>query len=116
MALHDAGSEHAVLGALEEALAPYGRDDFLRARLHGTVAPGTRVDRELIADRFAGALGAIELIDDTECADYAALAHEPNVRGRAVADLMALAADGNADACAALRYTVAAFSAGNLAP
>ena len=29
---------------------------------------------------------------------------------------MALAADGNADARAALRYTVAAFSAGNLAP
>ncbi|HWT04486.1 MAG TPA: hypothetical protein VN224_01910, partial [Xanthomonadales bacterium] len=116
VALHDAASEHAVLGALEEALAPFGRDDFLRARLHGTIAPGTRVDRELIADRFAGALGAIELIDETACADYAALAHEPNVRGRAVADLTALAEQGHPDARAALRYTVAAFSAGNLAP
>lgn len=116
VALDDAASEHAVLGALEEALAPYGRDDFLRVRLHGTTAPGTRIDRDLIADRFAAALGAIELLDETACADYAAIAHEPNVRGRAVADLLALAESGHPDARAALRYTVAAFAAGNLAP
>ncbi len=65
VALDDAASEHAVLAALEAALAPYGRDDFLRVRLHGTIAPGTRIDRDLIADRFGGALGAIELIDET---------------------------------------------------
>jgi DNA repair exonuclease SbcCD nuclease subunit len=116
VALHDASSEHAVLGVLEDALAPFGRDDFLRVRLNGTVAQGTRIDRELIADRFAGALGAIELIDETASADYAAIAHEPNVRGRAVADLLALAESGHADARAALRYTVAAFSDGSLAP
>lgn len=114
--LDDAASEHYVLAALEEALAPFGRDDFLRVRLHGTIAPGTRIDRDLIADRFGAAVGAIEIADDTVTADYAAIAHEPNVRGRAVADLIALAEAGHPDARAALRYTVAAFAGTDLRP
>ncbi len=114
--LADAASEHAVLAAVESALEPYGRTDYLRLRLHGTVAPSTRVDRELIADRCGAALGALELNDETVAADYAALAREPNVRGRALADLLALAAEGHADARAALRYAVAAFDGAEVAP
>jgi DNA repair exonuclease SbcCD nuclease subunit len=114
--LADAASEHFVLGALEAALAPYGRDDFLRVRLVGTIAPGTRVDRDLIADRFGSAVGAIEIADDTIAADYAGIAREPNVRGRAVADLLALADAGDADARAALRLTVEAFAGSELRP
>lgn len=116
LALADAASEHAVLAAVEAALAAYGRDDYLRLRLRGTVAPSTRVDRELILDRCGGALGALEVIDESVAADYAALAREPNVRGRAVADLLALAAEGHADARAALRYVAAAFEGAEIAP
>jgi len=116
VALADAASEHFVLAALEEALTPYGRDDFLRVRLNGTIAPGTRVDRDLIADRFGSFVGALEVSDETVAADYAAIAREPNVRGRAVADLLALAESGDADARAALRYTVAAFAGTELRP
>jgi exonuclease SbcD len=113
--LDDAASEHAVLAALERALAAYGRDDYVRLRLRGTVAPGTRVDRDLVADRFGSGLGAIEVVDETVAADYAAIAREPNVRGRAVADLLARAGAGDADARAAVRYAVAAF-AGEVRP
>ncbi|HEY0394080.1 MAG TPA: metallophosphoesterase [Candidatus Elarobacter sp.] len=116
VALDDAASEHFVLAALEHALTPHGRDDFLRVRLHGTIAPGTRVDRDLIADRFGGFVGALELVDETVAADYAAIAREPNVRGRAVADLLALADAGDADARAALRYAVGAFAGTELRP
>jgi len=116
VSLDDAASEHAVLAALERALQEFGRDDFLRVRLHGTTAPGTRVDRDLIADRFGVGLGALDLHDATVAADYAAIAHEPNVRGRAVADLLELAANGDEDARTALRYTVAAFAGGELKP
>jgi hypothetical protein len=64
----------------------------------------------LISDRFSGAVGAIDIADDTVAADYAAIAHEPTVRGRAVADLLALAEGGDPDARAALRCAVAAFA------
>ncbi|MEA2687712.1 MAG: repair protein SbcD/Mre11, partial [Candidatus Eremiobacteraeota bacterium] len=114
--LDDAASEHFVLAALEMALAPYRRDDFLRVRLQGTIAPGTRIDRDLIADRFGSTVGALELTDETVAADYAAIAREPNVRGRAVADLLALAESGDPDARAALRYAVAAFAGAELRP
>ena len=116
VSLDDAASEHAVLAALETALTPYDRDDFLRLRLQGTVAPGTRIDRDLIADRFGGSLGALELTDATVSADYAAIAREPNVRGRAVADLLQKADAGDEDARAALRYAVAAFADSELRP
>ncbi len=116
VSLEDAASEHAVLTTLERALQAYSRDDFLRVRLLGTTAPGTRVDCDLIADRFGSGLGALELHDITVAADYAAIAHEPNVRGRAVADLLELAAHGDEDARAALRYTVAAFAGSDVKP
>ena len=110
------GPSHAVLAALERALSPYGRDDYLRLRLQGTIARGTRIDRDLIADRFGDGLGALDVLDTTIAADYAAIAHEPNVRGRAVADLLKLAEAGNDDARAALRYAVAAFDGADPAP
>jgi DNA repair protein SbcD/Mre11 len=116
VALDDAASEHAVLAALEVALTPYGRDDFLRVRLHGAISPGTRIDRDLIADRFGGLVGALELADETVGADYAALAREPNVRGRAVRDLLDAVNAGDPDARAALRYAVAAFAGTELRP
>ena len=78
-------------------------------RLQGTIASGTRVDCDLIADRFGDALGALDVHDATIAADYAALAREPNVRGRAIEDLLKLAGDGDDDARAALRAVVAAF-------
>jgi DNA repair exonuclease SbcCD nuclease subunit len=114
--LADADSEPAVLGAVERALEPYGRDDYLRVRLHGTVAPQTRVDRALIGDRYGDAVGALEVIDETVSADYAALAREPNVRGRAIADLLAMADAGKPGASAALRAVVAAFAGAEPAP
>ncbi len=116
VALADAPSEHAILAALERALEPFGRDDYVRVRLTGTIAPGTRIDRELLADRHASDLGAIDVLDETLAADYAALAREPNVRGRAIDDLLRLAAEGNPDAQAALRYAAAAFEGAEVAP
>lgn len=116
VALADAASEHAVLAALEAALEAYGRDDFVRLRLHGTIAPGTRIDRELIGERFGDGLGALAVVDDTVAADYAALAREPTVRGRAIAELLALAQGGDDDARAALRYAFAAFDGSEPAP
>lgn len=114
--LEDAPSEHFILAALDAALVPFGRDDYLRVRLTGTIAPATRVDRELIAERFDGVLGAIEIVDDTVGADYAALAREPNVRGRAIADLLSRADAGEETARAALRYAVAAFAGTEIRP
>jgi DNA repair exonuclease SbcCD nuclease subunit len=116
LALDDAASEHAVLDALEAALTPYGRDDYLRVRLGGTVAPGTRIDVELLADRCGAALGALELRDETVTGDYAAIAREPTVRGRAIAELLARADAGDDDARAALRYAAAAFEGAEIAP
>ncbi|HEY4439162.1 MAG TPA: metallophosphoesterase [Candidatus Elarobacter sp.] len=107
--LADAASENAILAALERALGDYGRDDYLRVRLHGTVAPGTRVDADLIADRFGDLVGALDVEDRTIAADYAALAREPNVRGRAIDDLLQRAQSGDDDARAALRMVVSAF-------
>jgi DNA repair exonuclease SbcCD nuclease subunit len=114
--LADAASEHAVLATIETALQPFGREDYVRLRLEGTTARGTRVDRDLIADRFGDALGALDVSDATIAADYAALAHEPNVRGRAIDDLLKLADAGDDDARAALRYVVAAFDGTEPAP
>ncbi len=105
-----------MLAAVERTLEPYGRDDFVRLRIAGTVAPDTRVDRDLIADRFGAALGALDVADETVAANYAAIAHEPNVRGRAIADLLALADGGDRDARAALRLAVGAFAGGDLRP
>jgi DNA repair exonuclease SbcCD nuclease subunit len=113
IALDGAGDESALLAACAQALAPYGRGDFVRATLHGTVARGTRIDRALIADRCGAELGGLELIDRTAVADYAALARESNVRGRVVAELLAR---GDDDARRALALVVGAFDGAELRP
>lgn len=118
--LGGASSEHALLERATSALEGCGRDDYVRLRLTGTVLPGTRVDAELLRERFGGGLGALEIADESVVADYAGLALEPTVRGRVVADLLTLAegADGAraADAERALRYAVAAFEGTPLVP
>ena len=75
----------------------------MRATLRGTVQPGTRIDRALLVERCGEHLGALELEDRTVVADYAAIAREPTVRGRAVAELLERAAGGDDDAQRALR-------------
>jgi len=114
--LDGATSEFAVGALVDAALAPFGAMDYVRAHLHGTIERGTRVDRELLFDRAAAGLGALELFDHTVAADYAALGREPNVRGHAIADLLARATDGDADAQRALAFVVAAFEGTVIAP
>ncbi len=114
--LDDAPDEAAVIAACERALAAYGKNDYVRATLRGTVQHGTRVDRALLTERCAAQLGALELIDRTVIADYATIAHESNVRGRAVAELLAQAESGDEDARRALALVVAAFDGAEIAP
>jgi len=114
--LGDADSEPAVIAAVERALTDCGRDDYVRLRLSGTVKAGTRIDTELLAERCGALLGALDVIDNTVTADYAALAREPNVRGRVVTDLLAQADAGDEEARFALRYAVAAFEGAEPAP
>jgi DNA repair exonuclease SbcCD nuclease subunit len=110
--LDGATSEHAALGALESALAPYGANDYVRLRLTGSVAPGTRVDVDLMTERFAGALGSLAISDATTAHDYAAIAREPTVRGHVVSDLL----EGGEESAMALRYALAAFDGSEIAP
>jgi exonuclease SbcD len=112
----DAGDEGAVIAACERALASFGKNDYVRATLRGTVQQGTRVDRALLIERTGGGLGALDLIDHSVTADYAAIAHESNVRGRAVAELLAAADNGDEDARRALALVVAAFDGAEIAP
>ena len=114
--LADASSEQTVIAAVELSLAGCGRDDYVRLRLTGTIAAGTRVDAEMLADRCGAQLGALDLSDGTIAADYAAIAREPNVRGRVVADLLARADAGDDDARCALRFAVTAFEGAEPAP
>jgi DNA repair exonuclease SbcCD nuclease subunit len=106
VALDGAGDEGAVIWHLERALDGTGAADYVRATLHGAVEPGTRVDPAMLAERCGAGLGALELIDKTVAADYAAIAREANVRGRAVAEL--LAAD-DPDAARAIAFITSAF-------
>ncbi len=106
VALDGASDEGAVIARLERALDGFTNSDYVRATLHGTVEAGTRVDRGMLATRCGGGLGALELIDRTRSADYAALAREANVRGRAVAELLA---SNDGDASGALQLIVSAF-------
>jgi DNA repair exonuclease SbcCD nuclease subunit len=117
--LNDASSEPAVLAAVERALAGCGARDYVRLRLTGQPLAGTRVDPHLIDERLGGALGALDVRDETTAYDYETIAREPTVRGRAVADLLALAQAGGArgeEARHALRYCVAAFEGSEIAP
>ncbi len=111
-----ATNERAVRSALDAALEGFGASDYVRARLEGTVAQGTRIDTDLLADHCGGRLAALELVNATIPADYAELARQPNVRGHVVRDLMALAHGGDADAELALSYVVAAFEGAEIAP
>jgi hypothetical protein len=105
-----------VIAAVERALEKYGRDDYVRLHLTGHIASGTRVDTELIADRCGASFGALDVIDETIAADYAALTREPNVRGRVVTDLLPRVEAGDEDARYALRYALAAFEGTEPAP
>ena len=67
-------------------------------------------------DDPCGIARALDVIDNTVTADYAALAREPNVRGRVVTDLLAQAEAGDEDARFALRYAIAAFEGAEPAP
>jgi len=114
--IDDAGDEGAVIAACERALESFGKHDYVRATLRGAVQPGTRVDRALLIERAGAHLGALDLIDQSVTADYAAIAHESNVRGRAVAELLAAADAGDDDARRALALVVAAFDGAEIAP
>jgi exonuclease SbcD len=114
--LDGATNERAVLAALESALEGYGSNDYVRVRLQGAVARGTRLDRDLLTERCAGRLAALEITDKTIAADYAEIARQPNVRGHVVRDLRARAHAGDADAERALSYVVAAFEGAEIAP
>jgi DNA repair exonuclease SbcCD nuclease subunit len=114
--LSRAGSEHAIGKAFEDALGGAGAHDYVRIRLHGALERGTRLDRELLIDRYGSGVGGLEVIDETTIADYAALGEEPNVRGHAIADLLALRESGNPSAEGALRALVAAFDGTEIAP
>jgi len=114
--IDDAGDESAVIAACERALQAFGKNDFVRATLRGAVQPGTRIDRALLTERAGAGLGSLDLIDRSVVADYAAIAHEPNVRGRAVRELLAAADGGDDDARRALGLVVAAFDGAEIAP
>ena len=116
VALDGAASEHAIGRAIEGVLARHGAHDYVRLRLTGTIERGTRLDRELLAERYGASLGGLELIDECTIADYASLSEEPNVRGHAIADLLERRDAGDPNAKAALRALVAAFDGTEIAP
>jgi exonuclease SbcD len=116
VSIDDAGDEGAVIAACERALESFGKTDYVRATLRGTVQQGTRVDRALLTERTGAGLGALDVIDRSVIADYAAIAHESNVRGLAVAELLAAADAGDEDARRALALVVAAFNGSEIAP
>jgi len=111
-ALDGSPSEHAALASVEAALAPYGALDYVRLSLTGSVAPGTRLDPELMETRFGATLGSLAIADATVAHDYASIAREPTVRGHVVSDLLA-GGEASADA---LRYALAAFDGTEIAP
>lgn len=111
-----AATERAVIAAIESALEGFRGNDYVRVRLQGTVQAGTRIDRDMLAERCAAPLAALDIIDQTVAADYAELARQPNVRGHVVRDLLERAQHGETDAEPALRYLVAAFEGAEIAP
>jgi exonuclease SbcD len=116
------GSEHesATMTRVAKALEGCGPLDFVRLRLTGVVARGTRVDQALLEERMGRGLGALSIVDETASFDYERVALEPTVRGHVVRDLLELARDddpANADlARASLRYALAAFEGADIAP
>lgn len=117
--LGGATNEHDVLARAAAALEGCGSGDYVKLALDGLVAPGTRVDAELVAERLGAGLGALEVDDRTIRCDYAELAGEPTVRGRVVADLLAVGRDDPSradEAERALRFAVAAFEGAPIVP
>ncbi len=118
--LRDVATEQAAFERVGAQLADCGPDDYVRLVLTGEIAHGTRIDPALLADHFGATLGALEISDETVAYDYATIAREPTVRGRVVADLLALrAAPDRARAEVAghaLRYALAAFEGTDIAP
>jgi DNA repair exonuclease SbcCD nuclease subunit len=112
--------EHAAFERMMPVLGGCGADDYVRLRLTGVVADGTRLDRTLIEDHFVTSLGSLEIIDETRAHDYDSIAREPTVRGHVVRDLLASSRQENSEearvAEAALRYAVAAFDGTEIAP
>ena len=113
--LDDAASEYAVLGALETALAPFGRDDFLRVRLrrHGRAgnARRSRSDRRPLRRRARRARdrrrhGRRRLRRDRARAERARTRRRRTARARATPVTPTRAR--------ALRSRVAAFAGGEL--
>jgi DNA repair exonuclease SbcCD nuclease subunit len=111
-ALDGVTNETGALAALEASLAPYGTNDYVRVRLSGSVELGTRIDTDLMGERFGASLGSLSIVDGTVSHDYAAIAREPTVRGHVVSDLLARGEEG----AAALRYALAAFDGTEIAP
>jgi hypothetical protein len=113
-------SEHDVLARAAKSLDGCGAGDYVKLRLGGLVAPGTRVDVDLLGERLGSSLGALDVEDKTVPCDFDALAREPTVRGRAVADLLGIARGSDPERAAeaehALRYAVAAFEGMPIAP
>jgi len=111
--------ERAALARIEAALEGLGTGDYVRLRLEGTPAEGSRVDPELVRQRFGAALGSFDVTDATRAYDYERLAREPTVRGHVVRDLLAALRPGDPDeafAEDALRYALAAFDGADIAP
>ncbi len=115
-----AAHEHAIFERLAPLVADCGPNDYVRLRLTGTVAEGTRLDRALIEERLGVGFGSLEVIDKTRAHDYRQISREPTVRGHVVRDLLELAADGDPArrdlAESALRYALAAFEAAEITP
>jgi DNA repair exonuclease SbcCD nuclease subunit len=115
------GAEHdqAIFARVDSALAGLGDADYIRLRLEGTLADGSRVDRDVVEARFGGRFGSLEVTDATHAYDYERLAREPTVRGQVVRDLLLAMRSGDpADAFAedALRFALAAFDGAEVAP
>jgi DNA repair exonuclease SbcCD nuclease subunit len=104
--------ETGAFACLETALAPYGPSDYVRLRLNGDVAPGTRLDTALMEEQFGATLGSLTVEDRTISHDYESIAREPTVRGHVVRDLLDRGPEGEA----ALRYALAAFDGTDIAP
>jgi DNA repair exonuclease SbcCD nuclease subunit len=105
-------NENAAFACVEAALAPYGTNDYVRLRLRGDVAPGTRIDTVLMEERFGAGVGSLAVEDRTVAHDYESIAREPTVRGHVVRDLL----DAGEEGAAALRYALAAFDGAEIAP
>jgi DNA repair exonuclease SbcCD nuclease subunit len=120
IALRGVATEQAAFSRVGALLSEYGPSDYVRLTLKEEIAHGTRIDTALLADHFGAALGALEITDETVAYDYAAIAREPTVRGRVVADLLAQRAQLDPQraeqAGRALRYALAAFEGAEIAP